>query len=125
MTGQPDTYPATESDATAHNVARHMARVANWRFRKVIEHVGKPDGLYHANISAMCAQFGIAHLLREIADRGHGDLADDLARDLHSFWDGDGTMGELLWEWVEKYGLDPEGDDAVPLEVPELEPATT
>jgi hypothetical protein len=72
---QPATYPATETDANAEAVARHMTRVANWGFRQSLDQAGRITGPGRANIAAMSAGFGVAYLLQRLDERGHGDLS--------------------------------------------------
>jgi hypothetical protein len=66
---QPATYPATETDANAEAVARHMTRVQS------LDQAGRITGPGRANIAAMSAGFGVAYLLQRLDERGHGDLS--------------------------------------------------
>ncbi len=68
------------------------------------------DALYLPFFNDMHALFynaTLAHVLIRL-EANHPNLAAGLAAEVRSYLDDGGLYGELVWDWAEKRGLDPE-----------------
>lgn len=115
----PDDWPRCVEDATADRVARHLTQAATYTAGEMDAILPRlmakpkvdwthPDArLYSALTSAYVAKFGVAYLLRQVAEK-HPELADELAADYYDACEDGATPSELLWEWGVAYGQDPQ-----------------
>jgi hypothetical protein len=97
-------YPASSADATADNLAAHLAVAAQ---RLYLKNMDAAD-LDRTAMSLFVQEWAVVFLLREVQERAGTHIADALARELWEAW-GDGShLGECLWEWLTEYGISPE-----------------
>lgn len=100
----PAPYPTSSGEVTAENLARHLTVQA----QRTNGQIMTASGIDRDAMARFVYEFGCAHLLREaLAHLGPVD-ADEIARALWEAWDDGGTPGELLWEWLTEYGINPE-----------------
>jgi hypothetical protein len=104
-------YPEREEDVTADSIARNTAVSAFARQQLIDEYMqdDSPKGrrLYMTETGALVNQYGVAFLLRELAEVDP-TRADKAAKRLYGDWEDGGSVGEWLWEWVGEYGIDQE-----------------
>lgn len=100
----PAPYPTTSADATADNLAAHLAVAAQRLYRKNMD----AADLDRTAMSLFVQEWGVVFLLREVQERAGTKVADDLARELCEAWNDGSHLGESLWEWLTEYGIDPE-----------------
>ncbi|GIM88857.1 hypothetical protein [Paractinoplanes toevensis] len=97
-------YPTSADDVTADKLARHLAVATQHLHIKTID---APDVSRDA-MGRFVHQWGVLFLLREIQERAGVHQADALARALWESWQDGSHLGEMLWEWLTEYGIDPE-----------------
>ncbi|WP_326646625.1 hypothetical protein OG884_18530 [Streptosporangium sp. NBC_01755] len=119
-------YPETPEEATADNLARHMAVEAHYsatlnspRFQQVMaaektgENLADKRSLYMLNQALMLAEHGVAFLLHEL-QRFAPDQADEVAARMWDMWE-DPPLQAITWDALESYGIDPEQVSAAAL----------
>lgn len=97
-------YPARVEDVTADKLAAHIAVAAQRQFRTNME---APE-LDRTAMSLFVQQWGVIFLLRELQERAGTGIADAVAQDLWESWNDGSHLGEMVWEWLTEYGIDPE-----------------
>ncbi|WP_326642970.1 hypothetical protein OG884_06015 [Streptosporangium sp. NBC_01755] len=119
-------YPETPEEATAENLARHMAVEAHYsatlnspRFQlmmaaeKTGENLADKRSLYMLNQALMLAEHGVAFLLHEL-QRFAPDQADEVAARMWDMWE-DPPLQAITWDALESYGINPEQVSAAAL----------
>ena len=112
-------YPKTAEEATAENLARHMAVEAHYsatlnspRHRQAMdaektgENLADKRSLYMLNQALMTAEHGVAFLLHELK-RLAPEEADNVAARMWDMWE-DPPLQAITWDVLESYGIDPE-----------------
>ena len=112
-------YPKTVEEATADNLARHMAVEAHRdavlntpRFQRMMaaEKTGENHAhlrdLYFLNQALMTAEHGVAFLLHELG-RLAPEQADEVAARLWDMWE-DPPLEAVTWDALDSYGINPE-----------------
>jgi hypothetical protein len=104
-------YPQREEDVTADSIARSTAVSAFARQQLIDEYMhdntARGKRLYMTEIGTLVNQYGVAYLLRELAEVDP-ERADKAAKRLHGDWEDGGSVAEWLWHWLSEYGIDPE-----------------
>lgn len=120
----PNDWPHSVEDATADRVARHLTQAATYTAGQMDTVLPRlmatpkvdwtaPDARLHSALtSAYVAKFGVAYLLRSIAEKDP-ELADRLAADYYDACEDGATPSELLWQWGVAYGQDPQAIHAI------------
>ncbi|MCU1657043.1 MAG: hypothetical protein JWO57_1699 [Pseudonocardiales bacterium] len=104
-------YPEREEDVTADSIARNTAVSAFARQQLIDEYMQDNTAhgkrLYMTEIGTLVNQYGVAFLLRELAEVDK-ERADAAAKRLYGDWEDGASVAEWLWEWLGEYGIDPE-----------------
>ena len=107
-------YPASEEDATADNLCRHLVRSALNRQGAVDDFVADhltcgPDAAGDSRLarelSILVREFAIVQLLRTIEATTGKEHADEAARNVWHTWADGATVAELLGDWAAEYGV--------------------
>jgi hypothetical protein len=102
-------YPTREKDVTADSIARNTAVSAFARQQLIDEYMQDNTAhgkrLYMTEIGTLVNQYGVAFLLRELAEVDK-DRADRAAKQLWDDWEDGQSVAEGLWQWVGEYGID-------------------
>jgi hypothetical protein len=104
MTANLAPYPIDAEDVTADGLAKHLAVSAQRRFRANMD---APD-LDRTALNLFVKEWAVIYLLREMEERAGVKVADDVARALWESWNDGSHLGEMLWEWLTEYGINPE-----------------
>jgi hypothetical protein len=96
-------YPQREEDVTASALIKHNAAFGEMHSHLADEFVGQ-EPQYRTSIGRVVSSFTTVYLLTEIRSRLGAEVADDVARELWSTWEG-GELPSWLWDWVDEEGL--------------------
>jgi hypothetical protein len=99
-------YPTDAAEVTTESIIKCMAVAAQQRTaqRKApAQAAADPKTL---TIEAFLAEFGVAFLLRVLANVDPY-IANEAAGDLWDHWEDPDAAHEALWEWLTEYGIDP------------------
>ena len=108
--------PKTEEDVTAERIARHLTAQAfltgDSTFkagREALAPGAEPEKLraYVNAITRLTDQFSTVFLLRALSEHAP-DKVEEVALRLWECWQDGGVMPELLYDWLEAYGVDPD-----------------
>lgn len=100
----PAPYPTSAEAVTADKLAASLAVSAQRRLRATMD----AAGLDKTAMNLLVKEWGVIYLLRELEERAGMKVADDVARELWESWNDGSHLGEMLWEWLTEYGIDPE-----------------
>lgn len=109
-------FPKTEEEVTAEGLARHLTAEAfltgasTYGLGLAALQPGATPEQVRAYADAMARltdQFSVVYLLRALGQYAP-DKVEELARRLWETWRDGGVMPELLYDWLESYGIDPE-----------------
>jgi hypothetical protein len=96
-------YPQREENVTAAALIKHHAAFGEMHARIADEFINEPSQ-FRTSIGSVVSSFTTVYLLTEIRSRLGAEVADDVARELWSTWEG-GELSSWLWDWVDEEGL--------------------
>ena len=110
-------YPLTEESATADAIAKFLTaqaflaggatfKAAREAFKPGTEADPEKVRAYGEAAAKLTDQFSTVYLLRALGQYVP-DKIDEIARGLWECWREGGVMPELLYDWVEAWGIDP------------------
>lgn len=109
--------PRSEDEATAEAIAKHLTaqafltggatfKAAREAFKPGVETDPAKVSAYGEAAARLTDQFSTVYLLRALGEHVP-DKLDEIVRGLWECWRDGGVMPELLYDWVEAWGISP------------------